>query len=297
MKKNLPIWKRLTIVALLSVFTYSLIGCSKDEDEGIHVLTYNMKFESEAGGGDPVYTWERRLPGIVKSFEDYNADIVGSQELRKWQLDELMSDLSDKYAYVGEPRYLEDDEHSVIIYNQERFEYLEGDTIWLSETPEIVGSKSWDTSLPRIVTYGKFIDTLTDIELYVFNTHLDHRSELARKNGLALIVDLMLEFEDYPIILTGDFNMNLDSENFVALTERSDLYNDTFSPFEDQFDPNGLTSHGFMGGIEGKAIDFIFYTTSSFTLEKTIIVRDKWEDRFFLSDHYPVYSKLYFIDN
>lgn len=289
--------KRFILIMILSIASISLMGCSKTGDEGLSVFSYNMKYESQTGGGDLVYTWERRLPGIVNSFKEYEADIVGTQELRKWQLDELMSSLDEKYVAYGEPRYLEDDEHSVIIYDSSRFTFVEGDTLWLSETPEVVGSKSWNTSLPRIVTYAKLLDTETDNEFVVFNTHLDHRSELARRNGLNFIVDLMLEYKEYPIILTGDFNMYSDSEDFVSLTNQSELFGNTFTPFQEQFDPNGLTSHGFNGGVEGKAIDYIYYSLSEFTVSQTSIVYDKWDDRFYLSDHYPVYSILYFKEN
>ncbi|XMB72015.1 endonuclease/exonuclease/phosphatase family protein [Mycoplasmatota bacterium WC30] len=287
--------KRFFLLIFISTFIISLMGCVKNNDnEGINVFSYNMKYESETGGGDPVYTWERRLPGIVDSFERYSADIVGTQELRKWQLDGLMSSLDSKYVAYGEPRYLEADEHCSIIYNSDRFTFIEGDTLWLSDTPEVVGSKSWDTALPRIVTYAMLLDDVTNKEFVVFNIHLDHRSESARRNGLNLVVELMLDFEDYPIILTGDFNMYDDSGDFESLNNQSDIFGNTFTPFQDQFDPNGKTSHGFNGGIEGKPIDYIYYSLSKFTVLETSIIYDKWEDRFFLSDHYPVYSILYF---
>lgn len=294
MQNCILICKRLSIVLMPLFLLGMLFACSNEVDDSLHVLSYNMKFESQAGGGDPVYTWEKRLPGIVRSFSDYKANIIGTQELEKWQLDELMDSLDNRYDYVGESRYLENDEHSAIIYDADRFEYLEGDTLWLSETPEQRGSKSWDSAHPRIVTFGKFLDTNTDTEFYVFNTHLDHRSAEAREQGLSMIVEMMVELQEYPIVLTGDFNMHLDSENFAPIHEYDEMFTDTFTPFEDEFDPDGLTSHGFMGGTEGEPIDFIFYSVDYFSLEETLIVRDKWEDRYYLSDHYPVYSQFNF---
>ena len=41
----------------------------------------------------------------------------------------------------------------------------------------------------------------------------------------------MLEVTDYPIILTGDFNMYYDSEDFAAIKEQDDIFSDTFTPF------------------------------------------------------------------
>lgn len=293
-KKNmLSLCKRFTFVLVVIGFTLFLTACKKANDEfTLNVLSYNMKFESKTGGGDPIYTWARRKPGIVQSFKDYKADIVGTQELEKWQLDELMEALGDKYTAVGEPRYLPNSEHSAIIYRSDKFEYIEGDTIWLSETPDVRGSKSWDSAHPRILTYGKFRDKAHDVEFYFFNTHLDHRSQLARKEGLKIIVDRMLMVKDYPIILTGDFNMYLDSEEMEAINNQKELFSDTFTPFAPEFDVDGLTSHGFQGGTVGKPIDFIFYSKNTLDVVKTKIIRDKWEDRFYLSDHYPVYSQF-----
>jgi hypothetical protein len=43
-----------------------------------------------------------------------------------------------------------------IFYRRARFELLETKDYWLSETPEVVGSKSWGSSLPRMVTWARF---------------------------------------------------------------------------------------------------------------------------------------------
>ena len=45
-----------------------------------------------------------------------------------------------------------------LYYKQERFGKLDAGHFWLSETPDTVGSKSWDTSLPRMVTWVKLAD-------------------------------------------------------------------------------------------------------------------------------------------
>lgn len=297
MNNLFKLWKRLLSFALLPLLILVSSGCSQTPSSNdanevkINVMSYNMKFENLTGG-DPIYSWKNRLPGIVKSFSDYDADIVGTQELQKWQYDQLLNELGEKWAGVGEPRFTSNDERSAIIYRSDILEYVEGETIWLSETPNLRGSKSWDTAHPRILTYGKFKHLKTNLEFYFFNTHLDHKSALARKKGLELIVDYMMEVKDYPIILTGDFNMYIDSPDFEAIKNVDDIFSDTFSPFAPKFDKNGRTSHGFNGGIEGKPIDFIFYTKSKIVLLNTEIIRDKYQDRFYLSDHYPVYSQF-----
>ncbi len=258
----------------------------------LNTMSFNMKYESQAGGGDPIHTWENRKEGIAECLEKYHATILGTQELQGWQYDELMTLLGPNWSGVGLPRFTADSERSSILYRNDMVEYLEGETIWLSETPSVVGSKSWNSSLPRILTYGKFLHKASNQEFYFFNTHLDHKSEEAREKGLELIVSYMEKYSAYPEILTGDFNMYLPSEQFKPITDKKDTYANTFEPFLDELNDEMKTSHGFNGGTKGQPIDFVFYTKANLTVESTQIIHDLYEDRFYLSDHYPVYSVL-----
>ncbi len=288
--------KRLHIYALTLLCPLCVFGCSQNKQPKsefvLNAMSFNMKFENQTGGGDPIHTWANRKGGIAECLNNYNVSIVGTQELEGWQYDELMSLLGENWSGVGLPRFTIDSERSSILYRNDVLEYLEGETIWLSETPSVVGSKSWDSSLPRILTYGKFLHKASNQEFYYFNTHLDHKSTLAREKQLEVILSYMEKYSDYPELLTGDFNMNIDAEQFKPMTDKSDIYGNTFEPFLDEFGENMKTTHGFNGGIKGKPIDFIFYTKANLTVESTQIIHDLYEDRFYLSDHYPVFSVL-----
>lgn len=292
--------KRLLILIGVMLMGTLIVACDTDKPEVddkdhtiLNVMSYNMRFEME-GRPDDVHTWARRKPGIVESLALYDADVVGTQELRLWQLEELMAALGDTWADVGEARFLTTDEHVSILYRTDRFELLEYDTFWLSETPEVRGSKSWDTAHPRITTYVKLRSIAEGFEFYVFNTHLDHRSADARRNGLELIVSRMLEAGDTPVLFVGDLNMFIEDDNMRPITELDHLFRDTFTPFSPEFDVYGRTSHGFTGETEGNAIDFIFFSIAHWDVLETQIIRDRYEDRWWLSDHYPVYSRLQF---
>ena len=257
----------------------------------LSTMSFNMKFEDMTGGGDPIHTWERRKSGIVECLNNYKADIVGSQELQCWQHNELMELLGETWASVGKPRNGSNTERSSIIYNTEKIEYISGETIWLSETPAVEGSKSWGSAQPRILTYGKFLHKASGTEFYYFNTHLDHHSEEARRNQLEMVVSYMDQYvADYPVILTGDFNVYITNEAFEPLTSKSDVYDNTFTPFLGELGDNMKTTHGFNGGTEGSPIDFIFYSVNSLNVESTQIIHDVHDGRYYLSDHYPVHS-------
>lgn len=277
------------------VLMFGITGCvnkGNPKEQLFGVMSYNMKFESSTGGGDPIHTWENRKPGIVKSLADYSVQIVGTQELQRWQYRELLEALGNKWAGVGEARNLPTDENNAILYRADLLEYVEGETIWLSSTPEVRGSKSWDTAHPRILTYGKFKEKSSNFEFYFFNTHLDHKSAQAREKGLELIVSYMMKYQEYPMFLTGDFNMFMEAQEFKALQEQKELFQNSFEPFFEKFEVNGKTSHGFNGGTEGKAIDFIIYSKTNWELVNTDIIYDRFEERYYLSDHYPVFSQF-----
>lgn len=278
---------------ILLIFIFCISSCNNN-DKSLNIMTFNMKFENlNSENKELFHTFENRKKGIKNSFYKYNIDVIGSQELQKWQLEELMKILGEKWSYFGVSRDGKSGETNAIIFDTRKVKFLDGNTIWLSETPNIIGSKSWESNKPRIVTYVKFKHIKTQKEFYVFNTHLDNKSKLAREKGLNIIINEMNKFQNYPIILTGDFNASINSPelNYLTLNE---VFKDSFEPFE-EFKVNGKTTHGFNGGIVGKPIDFIFFNKYKFKLLETKIIRDMYKNKYFLSDHYPVYSKFDFI--
>ena len=72
------------------------------------------------------------------------------------QVTDLVKNLP-QYAYVGVGR---DDgktkgEYSAILYKKDRFNIVEQHTFWLSETPEIPGSKNWDAAITRVASWAE----------------------------------------------------------------------------------------------------------------------------------------------
>lgn len=293
--------KRFIFVIGLILTSFLLISCNDEIKQPettefkLNLMSYNMRFEN-ISNPDPIHSWSVRKNGIVKSFGDYDANIVGTQELEGWQYNELMELLGDKWSGFGKPRFLDNAERVSIIYRNDIFELLEEKTFWLSETPDVVGSKGWGAAHPRITTYGKFKHISSGYIFYVYNTHLDHKSSEARNKGIELILKYIDKHPEYQTFITGDFNMYIDSNDFKHITEREDFLN-SFAPFSEKFAVNNKTSHGFNGGKEGKAIDFIFYKKEFFDLLNTEIIYDRFEERFYLSDHYPVLSNFILKEN
>ena len=74
------------------------------------------------------------------------------QEVTHSQLEFLLSNLID-YDYVGVGRDDGKQKENILIFLIVINFLLEGDTFWLSETPNSI-SVGWDASMERICTYG-----------------------------------------------------------------------------------------------------------------------------------------------
>ena len=136
-----------------------------------------------------------------------NTDIIGTQEGEYYQLKELNAKIPG-YRWLGIGRSGGSrGEFIAIFYKPESFEVLEFEHFWLSDTPNVVASKSWGNGLPRMVTWAKFLDRKSKKEFYFWNTHYDHQSQNAREKSSELIAKKVKALKTkLPVILAGDFN-------------------------------------------------------------------------------------------
>ena len=156
--------------------------------QNLTVGSYNIRNDNsgDARKGDG---WAQRCPVICELVQWVDYDIFGAQEVKKNQLDDMSALLAD-YDHVGVGR---DDgkhggEHEPIFYKRDRFELLDSGDFWISQTPDVAGSRGWDAALPRVCSYARFRDKLTKRRFWYFNLHMDHIGVEARREGAKLIV-------------------------------------------------------------------------------------------------------------
>ena len=172
----------------------------------LRVGTYNIRQSSCDRG--TVNDWKLRKGHLAALVRKMNLDVLGLQEVQPDQADDLRAQFPD-YTMVGVHR--EDGkrkgEASPVFYRKARFEEVKSGTFWLSETPEVPGSKSWGTACTRICSWVRLKDRKTGKIFCFATTHTDHISALARKEGMLLILRRMKEFAgDVPVVFTGDHN-------------------------------------------------------------------------------------------
>ncbi|WHZ58212.1 endonuclease/exonuclease/phosphatase family protein [Metabacillus hrfriensis] len=298
MKKGLkPILFAAMVLAMVSSLFSGMQNVSATEkskqasEVDLRVMTYNLRYLNST---DPSpHTWAERIPTIKKLIQREQPDIIGTQEAVYQQIQDLKDTLPE-YNWIGLGREGgSKGEYSAIFYNENKYTPIEYDHYWLSDTPNVIGSKSWGNKIPRMVTWAKFLDKKSNQQFYVVNTHFDHQSPEAREKSAALILEKTKSFNpDLPVILTGDFNAGPASLPHQTLTkdgEFSDLWdtaqtrvNEDLGTFNGFNDPTGK-------GPESR-IDWILAKGN--ILAKTIEIINYQKNGQFPSDHYPVMTDL-----
>ena len=179
---------------------------SAAETPALRVMNYNIRYSF--GDRKTENNWNARKEDFARVIECENPDLLALQEVlpdqRRW-----LEGRFPEFTFCGEGRNADrkGGEASPVAFRKSRFELVRAGTFWLSETPDVPGSKSWGAAMPRICSYAVLKDKSTGRSLSFANTHTDHKSELAREKGMLLIIDRMREFgKGAPIIFTGDHN-------------------------------------------------------------------------------------------
>lgn len=267
-----------------------LIGLAAPADTTLQVMTFNIRYNTP---NDGEHAWPHRLERVASTIRFHAADVVGLQEALRGQIDDLAAQLPG-YAWFGVGR---DDgrdagEFSPVFYRTDRLDLEDQGTFWLSETPEVPGSKSWDAAITRIATWGRFRDRTTDETLLLLNTHFDHVGQQAREQSARLITDRLAALAgDLPVVVTGDFNVEPDNPAYATMTaylRDAQVVSET--------PPHGPagTFYGFtveMGEAE-RRIDYIF-VGDGVQVQRYGALADQWNG-LYPSDHLPVLAEIAF---
>ncbi len=259
----------------------------------IRVMSYNVRTANAKDGDN---AWPKRVELFFGTIKEFAPDLVGFQEVVGVQHDEIEKRLAG-FALSGVARNdgKRDGEWALIAFRRARFTLVQEGSFWLSETPEVVGSKSWDAALTRICSWVRLRENASGREFVFANTHFDHKGVVARQEASRVISTRLPKITGgLPAIFTGDLNVNEDDPAYAVLvrpgTPDAIAWIDSFRSVHPQRTPDEASFHGFKGGVTGSRIDFIFHT-SHFAARAAEIVRTSREGRF-PSDHYAVDAVL-----
>lgn len=261
------------------------------------IWSYNMLFEHHVPA-DSAQQWAQRLPNALASIKRYKPDIIGSQELQTYQVEQLASESGYGWAGLGishgDRKHVKD-ENEAILYNKSRLDLLSSGMVWFSTTPSQAGSYSWGMKYPRACTWAKFKVRRTGQTLYVLNSHfyVDGDKEHARLEAAKLIMSQVHGAQvDASVILTGDFNATISSLSLQYML-RDGSISEARSLVSKPEGPAG-SYHGFdRAHTPTRLIDHIFVTRDVKVKRYRVIddqlLSGKWE-----SDHLPVAVDIQF---
>ncbi len=166
-------------------------------------MTFNLRYASD----DPPHPWSARRLAVAAMLRRASPHLLGTQEGLPGQLRDVLADLPDHYACTARGRDADGGgEAMAVLYDTERLASREHGHYWLSDTPDVPGSRSWGGEWPRMVTWVRFADLSTGRKVYVANTHLEAFDAEARTRSADLLVQRTPIEPDVPVVLTGDFN-------------------------------------------------------------------------------------------
>ena len=252
--------------------------------QSVKVMTYNLRYDTQTDG---VNAWPNRKQKVFDLITKYNPDILGVQEALYHQVQDLIT-ARPEYAFVGVGR---DDgkragEFSAILYRKDRFTVGENNTLWLSETPETPGSKSWDAAITRVASWVFLTDIQQHRRFLVVNTHFDHIGTLAREKSAEILKDRAANIgEGIPVIITGDFNAERSERPYQIMTDGSLIELVDPAP-----QPEGTYCTFDVNSVPCKGIDYIF-VTNEWNADGYKVIKDN-DGKYYPSDHLPVMVTL-----
>ena len=284
----------VAVIAVSSLFEGDVVIKTADErvkdNENIIVASYN----TAAPWGNVLKGTgtNKRAKLFAQQINDNLPDVLGVQEINSNWVGK-MEEYLPQYDYYGVKRggdsNEEQSEMNGIFYLKDKFELVDCNTFWISETPE-VESKYKDAGCYRICSYVILKNKVTGKVFAHFNTHFDNTSEDAQELGGKLVgeksKEIVSKYGDIPVVITGDFNQYSDAPGCVALEEKG--YKSANKTVENG--DNMVTYNGWTKETVGRPIDYIF-VNDNFSVNSYRVVTETGA-KTNVSDHYMIESNL-----
>ncbi len=283
------------IIIFIAIFFLPLFA---KETIILNIMSFNIRYGVANDGPN---SWEYRDDLVFNVIKNHKPDILGLQEALKFQIDAMLDSLPG-YVNLGVGRDDGDTlgEYSSILFKADKFNVKDSGTFWFSDTPDVIGSKSWGNNITRICTWAQFEEKSSHMSFYFYNLHLDHQSQESRVKSTQLLAKKIAEQTNgLPFIITGDFNAGETNEAIRFLTDSEPPEHcasvlpvfDSFRLIHPDADEVG-TFNGFEGKTSGEKIDYVFISSSLEAIDAAILHDNTYGQ--YPSDHFPVTAKIQF---
>lgn len=287
----------------------------------LKILTLNLLYSEAVNSAGE---WRLRRPLALDVMRS-GFDVVGLQEVTLEQLDDLRRELHD-FEVVSGPDSGESHapgvirsalavaarsrtrrrnsaernihepvgkshirgEHCAILFQRNRFELIQQSAFWLSDRPEVGGTRLAGTWLPRVVNHVTLKCTQSGSRLSVYNAHLDFMPWAPPRSARIIREAMDGEWDGSLQILLGDFNAGRYSAAYRVLQRagKAEPLIDAWQAAERREGPEG-TYHAGSGRVRwpGRLDRILFRPTCTVERAQTITHH---LGPVFPSDHFPV---------
>ncbi|MDP4118609.1 MAG: endonuclease/exonuclease/phosphatase family protein [Bacillota bacterium] len=258
------------------------------------IVTFNVRCVWK--GTDGINSFVNRSGLILDKIGQEKPDIIAFQEVTDKIYDFFKKNLVG-YEIAGHGRDKNYDGEGVFIaYRRDSVNLYSLNVYWLSDTPEVPGSRfEVQSECPRTCAEAMLKCRESALPIRVYNVHLDHTKGTAGDNIRTKELNQIIQninknnfIQFMPSFVLGDFNAK-PSERCIETFERK-----LYLKMKDVSAKLGDTFHNFKGetSTTAKKIDYIY--TDIKTATKLVSV-EKWtdfSDGIYLSDHYPICAEF-----
>jgi endonuclease/exonuclease/phosphatase family metal-dependent hydrolase len=252
----------------------------------LKIITSNIRF---ANPSDGLNDWPHRLPQLSKLYSDFAPDVLGTQEGRQEQLNELDVTLKDLVLIDSHRSWIKERMYPCLFINPQTISIERSGDVWLSETPHVNGSHSFQSAFPRLFTWAEVTVIESGIKLMLVNTHLDHILSETRFKQTEVLIAEIKKINQRPLMLMGDFNES-------PATSIQQIIREAFSlkdPWAEKNYKEETSHHSFLGhkNLEGDRIDWILIP-KEFECVDLKMIKESSSEGHYPSDHYPIFATV-----
>ena len=258
------------------------LGAVSVEDTSIKIMSFNLKVKNEA----------TRADNVIATIKKNDPDLLGVQEASATWVSLLESGLSEEYARFGLGRNANTTgETTSIFYKKDKFTLIDAGTKWMSDTPDVSGSKYDDSTYIRIFTYV-LLERKSDGERFMhINVHPEDGAAAVKKEvrgkQLTVLADWINQNVTIPFIVSGDMNSRPEFAEFVKFQQDINTENSSAVAYSSK------TADTYSSGSSSMVLDYILLSNGDFDIYTYEVDTTKFGgDIGNPSDHCPIIAVI-----
>lgn len=274
------------------------VGCAGKTD-AVKIMSFNIRLYTNTDIGNR--HWRVRRPLLAEYVLGKDADVICFQEVTQWQYEDIKEDFEPKgyeIYWTGRDKS-KNPEGLAVLWKKDKFEEIERNTFWLSETPDKMSKYKGGPSMCNRVCVNATLKVKTEegdgAVFTVYNTHLDLYKKV-QEFSMKLTTDRARE-KGTETIICGDFNCNEEGEPSNAFLNSLEYYNDCRLTAKESaekiytYNNFGDTESPFTAPLHKSPIDHCL-VEKNIDVDKFEICTETPAEGSYYSDHYPIIAHL-----